>query len=393
MLFSRAKSEMPTAQTALPGRSEPAFTISGLHAVSGHSIVPPYPDGFETALFGLGCFWGAERLFWSLPGVWATAAGYAGGFTPNPTYEEVCTGRTGHTEVVLVVFDPARIAYRDLLQVFFDEHDPTQGMRQGNDVGTQYRSAIYVTSDDQRAEAEAAVAAFDKALADAGRSSVTTELGPAGAFYFAEEYHQQYLHKNPNGYCGLQGTGVTCRLGPPPGEQADAGASEASEASQSSGTAPATGTLEGLDAVNAAIAADAGLKPLASSEDEWRERLTPEEFDVLRRAGTERAFTGAYTDTETPGLYRCMACGNPIHTSEAKFHSGCGWPSFTDTVSPDAVELIEDRSHGMVRTEVRCARCGSHLGHVFPDGPRDRGGLRYCINSVAIDLDEAAPPA
>ncbi len=366
MAFGRTRPEMPTAESALPGRRQPAFEISGVHAVNGNPMVAPFPDGLEVAVFGMGCFWGAERLFWNRPGVWVTAVGYAGGFTPNPTYEETCSGRTGHAEVVLVVFDPGQVSYRSLLQVFFDEHDPTQGMRQGNDVGSQYRSAIYVTSADQRVEAEAGVAAFDRALVAAGRAPVTTEVADLGTFYYAEEYHQQYLHKVPNGYCGLRGTGVSCALPGPDPEVVDE---------------------VGDEVVDEVV--DARLKPLAASEDEWRERLTAEQYAVLRRAGTERAFTGAYTDTETPGLYRCSACGNPLHTSEAKFHSGCGWPSFTEAVSPDAVELLEDRAHGMVRTEVRCARCGSHLGHVFPDGPRDRGGLRYCINSVAIDLDEA----
>lgn len=212
MIWTRTKPEMPTADTALPGRAEPLFAISGIHAVNGNSILPPYPDGMETAIFGMGCFWGAERLFWKLPGVHATAAGYSGGFTPNPTYEETCSGRTGHTEAVLVVFDPATTSYRDLLQVFFDEHDPTQVMRQGNDVGTQYRSAIYAVSPEQLRAAEAARTAFDAALAEAGREPVASEIAPAGAFYFAEEHHQQYLHKNPNGYCGIQGTGVTCAI-------------------------------------------------------------------------------------------------------------------------------------------------------------------------------------
>nr|WP_254126904.1 peptide-methionine (S)-S-oxide reductase MsrA [Aquihabitans sp. G128] len=372
MLWSRTKPEMPTAETALPGRDQPAFDITGVHAVNGHSIVPPFPEGHEVAIFALGCFWGAERLFWSIPGVWSTAVGYAGGFTPNPTYEETCSGRTGHTESVLVVFDPAVVPYRQLLQVFFDEHDPTQENRQGNDVGTQYRSAIYWTTEEQKAEALSAAEQFGKALAEAGRGQVASELAPAGPFFYAEEYHQQYLHKVPNGYCGLKGTGVTCALAPP--AQGTAGAAPA-------GDPPV------------AEAADPKLKPLASSDDEWRDRLSPAEYDVLRRAGTERAFAGAYTDTEEPGLYRCNACGNPLYTSDTKFHSGSGWPSFTEAVSPGAVEVIEDRSHGMVRTEVRCARCHSHLGHVFPDGPRDKGGLRYCMNSLALDLDAEGQPA
>lgn len=359
MLRNRTKPEMPTAETALPGRDQPAFDITGVHAVNGHSIVPPFPDGYDVAVFALGCFWGAERLYWDIPGVFSTAVGYSGGSTPNPTYEETCSGKTGHTESVLVVFDPAQVSYRALLEVFFNEHDPTQENRQGNDVGTQYRSAIYWTTDEQRREVESAVAAYGAALAAAGRGDVHTEMAPAGPFYFAEEYHQQYLHKVPNGYCGLQGTGVTCSLAPP---------------------APVADHGE----------ADPKLKALPSTDDEWRDRLSPAEYDVLRQAGTERAFAGAYTDTEDPGLYRCSACGNPLYMSDAKFHSGSGWPSFTEAVSPDAVEIHEDRSHGMVRTEVRCARCHSHLGHVFPDGPPDRGGQRHCLNSVALDLDPEA---
>lgn len=364
MLF-RSKPAMPTAETALPGRSERPFQISGVHAVNGNPIVGPFPDGLETAIFAMGCFWGAERIFWRLPGVFATAVGYSGGFTPHPTYEETCTGLTGHTEAVLVVFDPTAITYRDLLQAFFDEHDPTQVDGQGNDHGTQYRSAIYWTTPEQEREARAAVEVFGRALAEAGRKPIASELAPVGEFFYAEEYHQQYLHKVPNGYCGLRGTGVVCQL---PGPTAD---------------------LEvDLDpADQEAPMADPKLKPLATSDEEWRSRLTPAEFEVLRKAGTERAFAGAYTDVEDPGLYRCMACGNPLYRSEAKYHSGSGWPSFTEAVSPDAVEVHEDRSYGMVRTEVRCARCHSHLGHVFPDGPPDRGGLRYCMNSVALELD------
>lgn len=361
MLWNRTKPEMPTAETALPGRSQPLFDISGVHAINGNSILPPHPDGHEVAIFALGCFWGAERLFWSIPGVFSTAVGYSGGFTENPTYEETCSGRTGHTEAVLVAFDPSVVSYRQLLEVFFNEHDPTQENRQGNDVGTQYRSAIYWTTDQQRAEVESAAAAYSKALAAAGKGPVVSELAPAGPFFLAEEYHQQYLHKVPNGYCGLQGTGVTCALAPPA-----AGADD-----------DADGGSDGADK----------LKPLASTDDEWRARLTPAQYDVLRRAGTERAFAGAYTDTEDPGMYRCAACGNPLYTSDAKFHSGSGWPSFTEAMSPEAVEVIEDASHGMVRTEVRCARCHSHLGHVFPDGPQDRGGQRHCMNSLALELD------
>ncbi|HVM40029.1 MAG TPA: peptide-methionine (S)-S-oxide reductase MsrA [Acidimicrobiia bacterium] len=194
----------------LAGRSSYAFTVPERHAVLGTPIQPPFPEGMETAVFGLGCFWGAERLFWSLDGVYTTAVGYAGGVTPYPTYEEVCSGLTRHAEVVLVVYDPARIGFQDLLQVFWEAHDPTQGMRQGNDVGTQYRSAVYWTTDEQRRVAEASRNAYGRQLEAEGFGPVTTELAPAGPFYYAEDYHQQYLHKVPNGYCGLAGTGVSC---------------------------------------------------------------------------------------------------------------------------------------------------------------------------------------
>jgi len=208
MLFARKSSEVPTPDTALPGRDTP-LTGLGLHAATGRPIQPPFPDGLETAIVGMGCFWGAERLFWQTDGVWTTAVGYAGGFTPNPTYTETCSGRTGHTEAVLVVFDPAAISYESVLKVFWEGHDPTQGMRQGNDAGSQYRSALYWTTDEQRAAAEASRDAFATALVDAGHPRpVTTELAQAGPFYYAEAYHQQYLHKNPGGYCGLGGTGV-----------------------------------------------------------------------------------------------------------------------------------------------------------------------------------------
>jgi len=213
MLFSRHKTTMVTAEDALPGRPERPYAVPAQHAVLGNPIEGPYPAGLEVAVFGLGCFWGAERKFWQTDGVWSTAAGYAGGHTPNPTYEEVCSARTGHTEVVQVVFDPAKVSYADLLRLFWESHDPTQGMRQGNDVGTQYRSAIYYTSDDQRRAAEESRAAFQPVLASSGYGDITTEIAPAGPFYFAEDYHQQYLHKVPNGYCGIGGTGVSCPVG------------------------------------------------------------------------------------------------------------------------------------------------------------------------------------
>ena len=213
MLFMRKPVAMVTAADALPGRDTPIPTAS-THYVNGSKLVPPYPDDLEQAVFALGCFWGAERKFWELgDGIYTTAVGYAGGFTPNPTYEETCSGLTGHTEVVLVVFDPKKISYERLLKTFWENHDPTQGMRQGNDVGTQYRSAIYTFSDAQMKAVQDSKAAFQKALDAKGYGSITTEIAPIDKFYFAEDYHQQYLAKNPGGYCGLGGTGVSCPIG------------------------------------------------------------------------------------------------------------------------------------------------------------------------------------
>ncbi len=211
-LFTRRKPEMPEPREALPGRNAPIPTAD-YHHVNNAPLKGPYPEGHEKAMFGLGCFWGAEKAFWLLPGVYVTAVGYAGGYTPNPTYQEVCTGRTGHNEVVLVVFDPTKISYEALLKAFWEGHDPTQGMRQGNDVGTQYRSGIYTYSVEQKRKAEASKGAYDTALKDRGYGAVTTEILDAPEFYFAEDYHQQYLAKNPSGYCGLGGTGVSCPIG------------------------------------------------------------------------------------------------------------------------------------------------------------------------------------
>ena len=213
MLFTKAsKTRLPEPGRALPGRDR-AIPTASTHFVSGRALHGPWPEGHEVALFGLGCFWGAERKFWQTPGVWVTAAGYAGGETPNPTYEEVCSGGTGHNEVVQVVFDPGVVSYAALLKVFFENHDPTQGMRQGNDIGTQYRSGIYTTSDGQARAAREALEAYGRALSGRGYPAITTEIRPAPEFYYAEDYHQQYLAKNPGGYCGLGGTGVTCPVG------------------------------------------------------------------------------------------------------------------------------------------------------------------------------------
>ncbi|MFC9519220.1 peptide-methionine (S)-S-oxide reductase MsrA [Nocardiaceae bacterium NPDC056970] len=213
-LFAPAgtKSVMVTQDQALPGR-DAAMPVPDAHYVNGHSLTPPFPDGMQTAVVGMGCFWGAEKEFWELDGVYSTAVGYAGGYTPNPTYEEVCSGRTGHSEVVLVVFDPEKISYEGILKQFWENHDPTQGMRQGNDQGTQYRSVIYTESDEQAATARATADAFGKRLAAAGYGEITTEIAPLDTFYYAEDYHQQYLAKNPGGYCPVHATGVSCPVG------------------------------------------------------------------------------------------------------------------------------------------------------------------------------------
>ncbi len=211
MLFSRSKSTLPTPDEALPGRDTPV-RVPAAHFVNGHPLTPPFPEGFQTAVFGMGCFWGAERKFWQTPGVWTTAVGYAGGHTPNPSYEEVCSGRTGHTEVVLVVFDPAVVSFDQLLAVFWENHDPTQGMRQGNDRGTQYRSAAFV-SEGQLPATLASKDRFQAALSAKRYGEITTEIGVLPTFYYAEDHHQQYLAKVPNGYCGMGGTGVSCPIG------------------------------------------------------------------------------------------------------------------------------------------------------------------------------------
>jgi peptide-methionine (S)-S-oxide reductase len=212
LFSSPMKLRMPRPDQTLPGREEP-MPVPDRHDVNGHRLTPPFPEGLEQAVFAMGCFWGAERKFWEAPGVYTTAVGYAGGSTPNPTYQEVCSGMTGHTEVVLVVFDPARTSYEELLRIFWENHDPTQGMRQGNDVGTQYRSAIYTVSPEQHAQALASRDLFQDRLTAAGYGRITTEIEDAPVFYYAESYHQQYLAKNPNGYCGLGGTGVSCPVG------------------------------------------------------------------------------------------------------------------------------------------------------------------------------------
>ncbi|MEY3053989.1 MAG: peptide-methionine (S)-S-oxide reductase MsrA [Ilumatobacteraceae bacterium] len=213
MLFAKKNASMVAPENALPGRTDQTMPVPEKHFVLDAPLTPPWPDGMHTAVFGMGCFWGAERKFWQADGVFSTAVGYAGGYTPNPTYEETCSGLTGHTEVVLVAFDPARVTYNDLLRVFWENHDPTQGMRQGNDIGSQYRSAVYTTSAEQAEAAVESARVYQTQLSAAGLSTITTEIAPLGDFFYAEPYHQQYLGKNPNGYCGIGGTGVSCPIG------------------------------------------------------------------------------------------------------------------------------------------------------------------------------------
>ena len=214
MLFAKKNASMVSPEQALPGRTDQTMPVPAQHHALGTPLVGPWPNGFETAIFGMGCFWGAERKFWQTDGVYSTAVGYAGGYTPNCTYEECCSGLTGHAEVVLVVFDPSKVSYDDLLRVFWENHDPTQGMRQGNDIGSQYRSTVYALNDAQLAAAQASATVFQERLTTAGYPQITTEIALAGPFYYAEPYHQQYLSKNPNGYCGIGGTGVSCPIGP-----------------------------------------------------------------------------------------------------------------------------------------------------------------------------------
>ncbi|MEI6812278.1 MAG: peptide-methionine (S)-S-oxide reductase MsrA [Actinomycetes bacterium] len=295
----------------------------------------------ESAYFATGCFWGAERRFWKLTGVVETSVGYMGGTRPSPSYEQVCTGVTGHAEMVHVVFDPTIISYARLLQEFWTMHDPTTLNQQGNDIGSQYRSAIYAASSSQLKMAQNTRDEYQKAIAKAAYGKIVTEivLSQGHTYWPAEEYHQRYLEKNPNGYDCHSSTGVAY--------------------------------------------------PVTLNEDELRARVDALSFDVLRKGATERPFTGEYVDTETVGIYKCKACSSELFRSETKFHSGCGWPSFYAPTSNDAVLLIEDRSLApRIRTEVRCASCNSHLGHVFEgegyDVPTDQ---RWCINSVSMILE------
>lgn len=293
----------------------------------------------EQAIFGGGCFWCTEAVFKLLKGVVGVAPGYAGGAKPNPTYEEVCSGTTGYVEIIKIEFNPGLISYRDLLTVFFGSHDPTTLNRQGNDVGTQYRSVIFYTTAEQQNEAEKFIEELNKSNKDG--QEIVTKVEPLTNFYPAESYHQDYYANNKNApYCQVI-------INP---------------------------KLEKVQKQFANLLAD----------NEWKSKLTPEQYEVLREKGTEPAFSGKLLHEKRAGMYTCAACGQELFASDAKFDSGTGWPSF-DQALPGAVKEIVDDSHGMSRTEVVCSRCGSHLGHVFADGPTATG-QRFCLNSVCLDL-------
>lgn len=299
----------------------------------------------ERVLFGAGCFWGVESVFREVDGVVATRAGYSGGSTPNPTYKEVCTGRTGHAEVVEVVYDPARVSFDRLLQIFWASHDPTTPNRQGPDIGTQYRSAIFYSAPQQ-----AAVARLSRAREESRRGApIATEITPAAVFYPAEEYHQRYYEKQGGASCHIPSDAANASVIPP-------GADETRE------------YWRGV------------------TDDEWRAVLSPEAYRIAREAGTERPFSGAYCNLHETGTFHCVACGQAIFRSYLKFESGTGWPSFTAPIDQSRIETVVDRSHGMIRTEVRCSRCGAHLGHVFDDGP-DPKAARHCINSDVLTFE------
>jgi peptide methionine sulfoxide reductase msrA/msrB len=313
----------------------------------------------EIATFGAGCFWGIEAAFAHLPGVTETRVGYAGGHVSDPTYEQVCSGRTGHTEVVEVTYDPERIDYDDLLAVFWESHDPTAEHK------TQYRSVIFFHSPAQR---DAALDAKTRLSESAGQARpIVTEILPAPTFYPAEEYHQQYYEKRGiSGGCAMPQT-------------EDAAAGEPTAVSSTKSPSIRLFSVEKGEFINA--------EPVTRTDAEWRQLLTKEQYEVTREGGTERAFANAYWKNHARGVYRCVGCGNDLFSSDAKFESGTGWPSFWAPVADENVELVTDTSHGMTRTEVRCRRCGAHLGHVFEDGPQPTG-LRYCMNSASLLFEQ-----
>lgn len=342
---------------------------AGNKSAGGTDMTNASKTNLETAVFAAGCFWGVQVSFDKVPGVVSTDVGYSNGKTKNPTYKDICGHDTGHAEVVRVKFDPTKVSFEQLVDVFFDAHNPTQVNRQGPDVGDQYRSAIFYTSDAQKVSAEKRKKAWQARF---GRP-IATEVSAAAEFYTAEDYHQKYLAKRGVSECHLPSYAKGDLVEPRPGIEPPAL------------PAPAAAATPSKDAVPAAGSAAAKSEKVVKSEEEWKKILTPEQFRILREKGTERAFTGKYWETKADGTYVCAGCGTELFTSADKFDSGCGWPSFDKAVMDGRIEEHVDTSHGMVRTEVVCAKCGGHLGHLFDDGPT-KTGMRYCINSVSIDL-------
>ncbi|MCA9236763.1 MAG: peptide-methionine (S)-S-oxide reductase MsrA [Planctomycetales bacterium] len=361
---------------AAPSADETAQTAAGsATTASADQPTAPADAKLEKATFGAGCFWCIEAVFEQLKGVKSVESGYSGGRSANPTYEAICTGATGHAEVIQITYDPAVITYPELLEVFWKVHDPTTLNRQGPDTGTQYRSVVFYHDDQQRQLAEKYKAKLD--AAGAYPDPIVTEIAKFEAFYPAEDYHQDYFAKNPgNAYCRINTQPKLDKL-----KQAFAdklkGAADAKPTDAPSAEAK----------TKAASAAGAGAKVDWKNVD-WKKRLTPEQYRVTRTAGTEAPFRNEFFNNHADGTYTCVCCGVELFSSEGKYDSGCGWPSFYQALDDKRIRQIEDRSHGMVRTEIRCANCDAHLGHIFDDGPEPTG-VRYCMNSASMKFKDA----